>query len=307
MTTYLTSLSSRSALVLEGPDGRKFLQGQTTCDLDQLSAEHSLTGAYCNPQGRMVCDFRLLELPPEAILMVLQASAAAAALETFGKYIVFSRAELRDAGDDWRHYALWGQAAAALAEAPGSSPDAGWRQGDILWTTGASPDSFEACVPATAADAFETRMTELGAERVAEEAYQLLEIKAGIGHVTGATSGEFLPQMLNFQATGRVSFTKGCYTGQEVVARMHYRGKVKRPMALASADASEDLQPGDSIIDVNGKTVGTIVNAARDGDGLCWLLASLTRDAVNTGASAAGSPLSFHALPYPLEDEAGSD
>ncbi len=292
--------------MLEGPDGRKFLQGQTTCDVDQLSAECSLVGAYCNPQGRMVCDFRLLELAPDTLLLSLDAGAASATLDTFGKYIVFSKAELRNASEDWCHYALWGPEAAALAGAPGSTAHICWRQRDIWWVANDADGVFEACVPAGGAEAFAASLVDQGAQAAAEEQFRLLEIQAGIGHVTGATSGEFLPQMLNFQATERISFTKGCYTGQEVVARMHYRGRVKRPMALASVALGGDVLPGDSIRDAADKAVGNVVEAARDGDGQWWLLASLTREAMTAGASLAGSPLTFHALPYALDEDEGS-
>ncbi len=306
MTTFLTRLDSRTSLVLEGPDGRKFLQGQTTCDLDLLSPDRSLVGAYCNPQGRMICDFRLLDLAPETLLLALDADAATAALDTFAKYLVFSKAELTDAGDDWCQYALWGPEAATLAGAPEVSVHDSWRQGDTLWVASDAAGAFEACVPAGSVDAFEAGLADQGAQNAHEEQYRLLEIQAGIGHVTGATSGEFLPQMLNFQATERISFTKGCYTGQEVVARMHYRGKVKRPMALACVELAGDVSPGDSITDLADKTVGTVVNATRGDGGQWWLLASLTRDAMAAGASLAGSPLSFHALPYPLDEDQAS-
>ncbi|MEE4191128.1 MAG: folate-binding protein, partial [Halieaceae bacterium] len=108
MTTYLARLSHRGALEFEGPDSRQFLQGQTTCDLEQLSAERSLVGAFCNPQGRMVCDFRLLQQDSERLLMVLERDCLEIARDTFAKYIVFSKAELREA-DAWCHYALWGE------------------------------------------------------------------------------------------------------------------------------------------------------------------------------------------------------
>ncbi len=299
MTTYLASLSHRAVLAFEGPDTRGFLQGQTTCDLEQLSPERSLVGAYCNPQGRMVCDFRLLQQDSERLLMVLERDSLAAARDTFAKYIMFSKAELREA-ESWCHYALWGDGAAAMAGVEAAQAHNSWRRDGQLWVASEVPDAFEVCLPMEEATVFESSLA--GAERVDGEAFRLQEIRAGIGHVTGASSGAFLPQMLNFQAIDRVSFTKGCYTGQEVVARMHYRGQVKRPMALASTHLSAEVQPGDALIAVgSARTVGQVVNAAHDADGQLWLLASVTREAVAGGVELAGSPLEFHPLPYALE------
>jgi folate-binding protein YgfZ len=299
VTTYLARLSHRGALEFEGPDSRQFLQGQTTCDLEQLSAERSLVGAFCNPQGRMVCDFRLLQQDSERLLMVLERDCLEIARDTFAKYIVFSKAELREA-DAWCHYALWGEDAAALAGADQSAAHSSWQKDGQLWVASEIPDTFELCLPAQQADNFEASLTDV--VQVDSEAFRLLEIRAGIGHVSGAISGVFLPQMLNFQAIDRISFSKGCYTGQEVVARMHYRGQVKRPMALASATADAEVNPGDSVHAAGAEqTVGQVVNAARDGDGQLWLLASVTREARESGAELGGSLLEFHSLPYALE------
>ena len=301
MTTYLAKLPHRAVLEFEGPDTRKFLQGQTTCDLEQLAPTHSLVGAYCNPQGRMVCDFRLLELDGERLLMVLEADSRQAAADTFGKYIVFSKASLRDATDDWCHYALWGTEAATLAGSATAGAGSAWRQGDELWVASEVPNAFEVCLPAAGAADFEARLD--GATQADGEQFRLQEIRAGIGHVTGASSGSFLPQQLNYQAVDRINFTKGCYTGQEVVARMHYRGQVKRPMALASTTYSGEVNAGDPLTSAGSdKTVGNVVNAARADDGELWLLASITRDSRAAGAELDGSALAFHSLPYTLDE-----
>ncbi len=299
MTSFLAKLDYRGTLSLDGPDGRSFLQGQTTCNLDELDADHSLAGAYCNPQGRMVCDFRLLQQSGEQILLVLEADAVETALATFGKYILFSKAEISDVSDAFCHYALWGDGAAGLAGAPSEEGITCWRNGSVTWTASDVPGAFEACVPAAEADAFEAAMA---ADTASATAFRQLEIEAGIGHVAGAGSGLFLPQMLNFQLTGRVSFNKGCYTGQEVVARMHYRGKVKRPMVRARVIADGAL-PGDPLFRRDSdKTVGNVVLAAA-GDGELSLLASVASDAVAEGVTLGenGPELEFLSLPYPIE------
>lgn len=299
MTTYLARLDHLGTLELSGPDSRSFLQGQVTCDMASLSEGRTLPGAYCNPQGRMVCDFRLWQRADGPILVALEADTAATALATFGKYIVFSRAELRNASEDWAHYALWGDTAADLAGASATDANASWRNGEIMWTALEIPDCFSACLPAAAATQFE-RTLDI-AQQAPPARFRELEIRAGIGHVTAATSGEFLPQSLNYQLTGRVSFKKGCYTGQEVVARMHYRGKVKRPMQLAEATTAVTPDPGTRIYRSGSEqSVGEVVNAVATAADSQLLLVSVTRDAADAGITlgAGGPPLSLQALPY---------
>jgi hypothetical protein len=297
VTSYLAKLKSRGTLELSGPDSRSFLQGQTTCDIDQLSETQSLVGAYCNPQGRMVSDFRLWQLNPERLLITLAADVAATTLETFAKYIVFSRAEMRAADSDWVHYALWGPGAAEMIQPTSEQAHSAWRDGDTLWVVSDVTGAFEACVPAAAAAAFEDALA--AAEPAGDEDFHRLELEAGIGHVCGKTSGLFLPQMLNYQTTGRLSFSKGCYTGQEVVARMHYRGKVKRPMALAAARIDSVPEPGAAVLRAGSdQTAGHVVSAVRGEDGGVLLLAAVARDAIGDGATLAGAPLAFRPLPY---------
>lgn len=303
MTTYLARLDHLGTLELSGPDSRRFLQGQVTCDIDSLEQSHTLPGAYCNPQGRMVCDFRLWQRGDGPILLELTADTVATALSTFSKYIVFSKAELRDVSAEWAHYAIWGDAAAELAGAGAAGVNTCWEDGTAQWTALDIPGCFKACVPAANAAEFEQRLG--GAEQVPSSQFRELEIRAGIGHVTAATSGELLPQALNYQLTGRVSFKKGCYTGQEVVARMHYRGKVKRPAMLAEVTAAATPEPGERLYRSGSEqAAGDVVNAVATGPDTQLLLVSVARDAADDGVTlgVAGPALSFQPLPYPLAD-----
>jgi folate-binding protein YgfZ len=297
-------LASRGLLEIMGPAAREFLQGQTTCDFAQLNQTTTLTGAYCTPQGRMVCDFRASEYQPDQFLLQTDLGVCAQALATFGKYIVFSRAELRNTSSDWRQYGFWGDDVAQLLSAPVDAP--AWQRDGISWFKNADNNAYlEACVPAAAAAAFESQL-ELHFERKPESAWQRWEIDAGIGHVQAQTSGLFLPQMLNYQLTGRINFNKGCYTGQEVVARLHYRGKTKRPMYLAR------LQPplpgtlaGDALYRAEGdQGIGTVVNAVSD-DRETRILAAIASSAAD-GEVFLGSPggarLELLDLPYSLPD-----
>ena len=303
MSSFFANLDDRATIELSGPDAKRFLQGQITCDVDALQPDRSVVGAYCTPQGRMVCDFRLLENQPELLLMLIPAEVVDRALATFGKYIVFSKTQICDRSERWRQFAVWGPDALDTIAAPSREPGFSWKQQEILWTVADSANTAEACLPADRADALTER---LGASlaRGSSADYRRHEIESGIGHVRRATVEMFLPQMLNFQLTGRISFSKGCYTGQEVVARMHYRGKTKRAMLLARRAIAE-AQPGDPLY-VAGKAqaAGHVVSAEPDPDGNLKLLVVLSLDA--RGASVTlgerGPELTFLPMPYPVGD-----
>jgi folate-binding protein YgfZ len=317
-------LSQRGALLVRGPDTLTFLQGQTTCDLNLLTPRRALIGAYCTAQGRLVCDFLLLGCGQDSWLMCMHRGICDSSAATFGKYIVFSNAEINNASDQWCSFAVWGDTVA---------PDMGLGVGeryrviekDGAWWVQADErgQRFECLVPASMAPAFtDTLAAKL--QPAAEQAWQLAEINAGLGHVEPETVEMFIPQMLNYQLTGHISFNKGCYTGQEVVARMHYRGKLKKPMFLASlagtpaagtpaagtpaagtpaagtpaagtpAAGTPLYKPGSE------QSIGNVVNCAPDGD-TCRLLAVVTSKVRDLGvhlASPTGPLLDFHDLPY---------
>lgn len=305
---YYTDLPARGILDISGPAAREFLQGQTTCDFEQLTAGTPISGAYCTPQGRVICDFRALQCGAEHYLLQTHAGICDEAAAVFGKYIVFSKAELHNATSAWRQYGFWGDDIAAALEAP--EGQLSWREQDILWLRGDRVDDkgedkgFEACVPAADAARFEDQWGPL-LNRGTEAQWCSREITAGIGHITPETSGLFLPQMLNYQAVDKISFSKGCYTGQEVVARLHYRGKTKRPMQLArllppqtEAKAGEPLFLADS-----EQNVGNVVNIASDEEE-SRLLVSVASKAVPAGihlGSPQGPALEFLDLPYSID------
>jgi folate-binding protein YgfZ len=306
VTSFFAKLDNRAALELAGPDARSFLQGQTTCDIELLSQSNSVAGAYCTPQGRMVCDFRLLQRQPEQLLILLPADVVDATLATFGKYIVFSKAELRDSSDDWAQFALWGPDALAFAGFDSEAAGTCRVDGSATWTVGDIADTVELCAPATGAASL---LADLEARLVGTDTadFRRHEIAHGIGHVHAPTVEMFLPQMLNYQLTGRVSFTKGCYTGQEVVARLHYRGKSKRAMLLATIpDSGEEVvaTPGTPVFaEGRAQAVGNLVSSELAPEGGRCMLVVITLDALAHPVMLGenGPRLSFPPMPYSLE------
>jgi folate-binding protein YgfZ len=310
---YYTELAQRGALIIRGPDTHKFLQGQTSCDLDLLTPDHAVNGAYCTAQGRMVCDFRILGCGDDGWLMCMHRGICDTSAAVFGKYIVFSKAEISNASEQWRSFAAWGQDLAETLALDTPGPGGVFELDGAWWVqTDEMGERFECHVPVESADSLLGRLDE-NLQRGEENDWQLAEINAGLGHVEPETVEMFIPQMLNYQLTGHVSFSKGCYTGQEIVARMHYRGKVKRPMYLASISAKTPTANGSGcpaagtpLYPGGGEqAIGNVVNSARDREGY-RMLAVVARKSVEAGVRLGGPEgpeLSFHPLPYPLPDE----
>ena len=252
VSNFIAKLNSRGALLVSGPEARRFLQGQVSCDVDLLHSDRALPGTCCTPQGRMVCDFLLQLVDADSCLLSMHDSLCAEAAAVLGKYIVFSKAELAVVSKDWAHYAVWGSEAAARLGLQTDTDGCTQLRDGVCYTqiesaqmNGAPANGagqrFEIAAPAALESALVARWQPLF-EPADENAWQLCNIAAGAAHLEAATSGMFLPQMLNFQFTGHVSFSKGCYTGQEVVARLHYRGQTKRP--LYRATLLPDTAPG---------------------------------------------------------------
>ena len=307
LSAFHSILTSETLLSVAGPDAATFLQGQLTCDVSEVDAVTARLGAYCNPQGRMVCDFLLSQAGDQRYLLRLRAANAAHTRDTLGKYIVFSKAELAQVDDTARIVAVWGDDARdTIAESLGGAPETplGCWHGEgasVVQLPGETP-AFECYLEgadaAGRADAL-VAATEAGSQ----DTWEVIQHSAGLGRVEAANADEFIPQMLNYDLTGHVSFTKGCYTGQEVVARMHYRGKPKRRMYRATLAAGEAVA-GDALhASSSAQSVGNVAGAAALPDGGQSLLVVATADGVEAGLhldSAEGQQLQIEPLPYSL-------
>ena len=280
MTAFYTTLQSEALLHISGPDTLTFLQGQTTCDTRTVDGGHAVPGAYCTPQGRMVCDFLLGQLGNEQFALRLRADTLEAAAATFGKYIVFSKAELDAGRQDWQVVACWGESIVAAfgglgVTLPGGRYQVTGGDGYLLIQLDEAGQQYEAWIDmAEHADHYQALQDAMS--EGSENDWQALQILAGNARVEGPTVEEFLPQMLNYDLTGHVNFKKGCYTGQEIVARLHYRGKPKRRLYLARGGTAA-LAAGSPLFAAGSEqSVGTVVNSARAGDGAVHLV-SCTR------------------------------
>lgn len=230
-------LDHLSLIGLEGSDTLNFLQGQGTQDYQRLAETGPLPGAFCNAKGRVVSNVWnvLLTTDPTRIKLVLHATAAEGLLRHLRKYIPFFRGS--SMVDDHLHYhglGISGRGASQLLNDWLGEPVKGvWRRnGHFAFLM---PDGrAQLWLDATAED-YENWLERVEQQHAEPcEVWQKLDIKAGYPWVLGEQQESFLPQMLNLDLIDGVSFRKGCYTGQEVVARLHYKGKAKRRLRLLS-------------------------------------------------------------------------
>lgn len=220
-----------------GPDSRKFLQGQLTCNLEQLSESRSLRGAYCNLKGRVICDFRLF-LRDDVHYLQTQPGMGEILQKTLDKYIVFSRAKTAICGNVHRLGLLGDDAAAMLSTFMGiNAVQEGNCSSDSTLTiirAEGEPPRFELF---EFAESGALRQLREHAEQASARLWETADVEAGVAHISPALQELHTPQVLNYDLQGLIDFRKGCYTGQEIVARMHYRGTAKRRLYRLQADS----------------------------------------------------------------------
>lgn len=238
----LTSLDQFGFLAVTGRDAQKFLQGYTTCDLDELPADKVSAGAICNIKGRMVCNF-LLCREEDGFLLRIHRDLIDPVIAFLGKYIVFSKASLEDRTDTLHCYGL-------TAEGD-KFPQA---QGEITVTGNGQ------LIKVSEAPRFELWSTELQEASGDLQQWQQSELSEGIVWVDESSAEEYIPQMFNLQALDGISFSKGCYLGQEIVARMQYRGELKNRLHIGESETP--LTCGTKILNPKGRSAGAIVGSA---------------------------------------------
>lgn len=306
---WLIPLVDQTLLSLTGADAEKFLQGQLSCDVSQLSCGHSLLGSNCTPKGNVISVFRLLKLAEQHLFLRLPKVIQPAAQANLGKYIVFSKAQLLDVSDDYVGLGLQGPGAAKLlAEHLGDAPvEVGDQLIDdrlmVVRVPGLQP-RFELWAPLEQARELWIGLA-AKADKAGTDHWRLAEIQAGLVQLDADAVDTYLPQMLNLQALEGVSFSKGCYTGQEVITRLQYRGKLKKALFRARVDGGLTPQPGMSLHSPNRSGVGKVLAVAPCPDGGYELQAVIGKSAVDANQlhldSPEGPSVRLLELPYSLD------
>lgn len=287
-------LTDLALVRLTGEERAKYLQGQVTCDVNALLPGQSTLGGHCDAKGKLWGDFRLYCLQ-ESLLLQTRASLLARQLPELKKFAVFARVDIQLC--DWTSLAI-----------AGTGTDA-WIATEFgLSDTGLTPAGMAARVAPDRWLLVSEQDPALALPSAPQDLWWALDIAAGIPHLEAIHQGEYIPQMINLQALGGISFTKGCYMGQETVARAKYRGASNRALFVLAGEASTAVASGDTLerqLGENWRRSGLVLNAWQQ-DGRVWLTAVLPKD---TEADALfrlkqeeGSRLHLQPLPYALDD-----
>ncbi|MDD9891244.1 MAG: hypothetical protein OXU66_05105 [Gammaproteobacteria bacterium] len=273
---------------VSGPDMMTFLQGQITCNMDKLSATNSLSGALCNLKGRVIGDFRVV-LDGEDCLLLTSSGMAEVIIGTLAKYAVFSKVELTKdekiigrlgfLGDDTPEHLA--QSFNPIPEHPG---DCASSSSGICIRLPGTEARFELWYKDESLHSALTANSTLPGNT---EQWHREDILAGIVHIDPAKSEQYTPQLLNYDISGVIDFEKGCYTGQEVVARMFYRGTPKKRLYLLTSN--QPILAESELLELNGETpagadVVAFSNTSPNTSGPHLLLAILDTKAVDSDA-----------------------
>ena len=303
-SAFFCRLSHEGLLAVRGPDASKFLQGQLTCNLNYLSADTASLGARCTPKGRMLSSFRIVQ-QGDGYLLAMASELLDSQLTDLKKYAAFSKSKLSDESAQWLRIGLQGGDAVLTSlglNLPATADSV--IHVDSMLAVRLSDGRSELWAPAAQAETVLAALTAQLREAPLND-WLLAQVRAGVGQVFGATREQLIPQMINLQALGGVSFKKGCYTGQEIVARMQYLGKLKRRLYRLSLTGDAVPAVATPLFSpVHGSSVGDVVLAARSSAGI-ELLAVVQEDALLDGnlhlGSLEGPALQRLDLPYTLD------
>lgn len=301
---YVTvSLTDYGVIELTGPQTDEFLQGQLTCDMKQLGTDHWLFAAHCDNKGKAMSTL-FVSRCGDSVLLLSHKDAIAASLAQLQKFGVFSKTDIVDASHKYHLFGVFGTAAPErlaqwCAQPLTTEPQQALTALDdgIVLTLGTHPDQY---LLVTERDSFPTNSE--------QTLWHALEIERGRPTLLSGTLLEYVPQMLNVQALHGISFTKGCYIGQETIARMKYLGKQKRAMFRlvgqgkpVVAGATVEQQLGE-----NWRRAGTVINAVSRADNQLSMLVVLPNDIeADTKLRVKdddASLLEIYPLPYKLDE-----
>jgi tRNA-modifying protein YgfZ len=279
-------------LQFEGVDSSKFLQGQTTCDLAKLTPENALLGAICNIKGQVVSSFYLIHYA-DSIFMVLSQDLVEKTQLHLKKFAVFFKTTITNVTDKFSINSLFNADSSLLNFTPQEQKSTVIEDDGIYVQLHTTP--IEHCINLRP---IEKPHDKVYSDLPLSKAKALQSLFAE-PLITLKNSEKFLPNMLNMQFTNGISFKKGCYTGQEIVARVHYRGKTKKRLYIASLEQTIDLT-STSILNESEKEVGDIleVNIINNKS---ILLAVISISDAGAPLNIDGAILSLHSLPYSIE------
>ena len=290
----LVNLAEFEVLKFTGPESHSFLQGQVTCDVNLLKEHDWKGGAHCNAKGKAWATFIAFERNEDIYLIMTKESAKLSFAE-FSKYGVFSKTDISIDTANWQVFGAI-DPASDLTETLESLPATEIK---VIALT----DSHGLLLVPMNADAPLLADTQDSAE------WWFHEVLSGRAHLYSKTTGEYVPQMINLQALDYISFNKGCYMGQEMVARMRYLGKNKRALYIGEHQGNVDLTPGQDVfkeMNGNSRAAGKVINS-QSLNGKTVMQLVLNNDTELTQKiyldADCGNSVSLLPLPYSLEQD----
>ena len=298
----VTALSHLGVIRAAGPDAANFLHGQLTQDFALLDASEARLAALCTAKGRMIASFVGIRPEPDLVLLVCSRDILAATLKRLSMYVLRAKAKLSDASNEFVLYGMAGTALIAngvdAGAPPGRSSAVGAAHAVTLYPSDGVPRALWIAPAGSAAPQGAALDPAL---------WSWSEVRSGIVTLSTPVVEAFVPQMLNYESVGGVNFKKGCYPGQEIVARSQFRGTLKRRTYVVQA--SDEVAAGDEVFAANdaAQPVGTVAQAAPAPGGGWAALISIQIAAVDAGGlharSADGPALTVEPLPYALLED----
>lgn len=312
---FICDLSAYALASALGPDAETFLQGQLSNDVKSLAASRVQLAAYNTPKGRMLASV-ILWRSRGGFLIQCPQSIAEPFFKRLSMFVMRSKVKIANVSSQTVRFGLGGPTAAdclRAADLPCPAADFDVVQQfaeegsvDDLQVIRLPGSRFE-LIYATAEAAMRDWRRLAAAATVATPApWRWLGVRSGIAEIEAATQDKYVPQMVNLELVGGISFTKGCYPGQEIVARTQYRGEIKRRMFLAHVAPATVPTPGQEVVTAAAapQTVGSVVDAAPSPDGGHDVLVCLHLDLAHNArlrlGDGEGSELELLSLPYSL-------
>lgn len=299
----LANLSHLGLIKVVGEQGRSFIHGQVTTDISSLATDQWRWGAHCDPKGKMLASFRTFAIQ-EALFMLMPKDAIEVDLPQLQKYAVFSKATLSNASAEWTLLGVAGEQASQFVNK---------HFGDIqqeltLIENGAILKDAERFILVLTPDAAAALVAQSELSVFDASAWQALEIAAGYPNLAASHASQYVPQMCNLQAVNGISFNKGCYMGQETIARMKYRGGNKRALYILRGHTSLQITLASGLeiaMEDSFRRGGQIIEFVQRGNQVL-LTAVLPNDTTNDTqlrfADDEQSHLTLQALPYSLDE-----
>ncbi len=277
---YLCDLSNLGIIRASGDEALSFLHGQFTNDLHSVTNDSSQLSSYCNPKGRMLAIFRVFQKNDDYYL-ILNRDVLEAVLKKLTMFKLMAKVDLTDVSDEYVLFGLAGSDATSIIKDHGlhlpESVNASVHEEEttVIHIPSESTRILFICKPDNAKTIWQSISN--SATAATYKTWELHDIQNGIPQVTAETYEAFIPQMVNLELIGGVNFQKGCYPGQEIVARTHYLGKPNRRMYHVSINTNDCPLPGTNIFSVKDgeQPVGKIVSAQLSNNEMCHALAVL--------------------------------